>query len=188
MEEMKFTTDTEGETMENMPASGSKKLPVMTMTLIILAVVLFAGKDVIYSEYSKLFPAKKTETPLKEENNFIKDTYLNQPYRADDVMRKSNIVQIGNALEMYFLQNGSYPVSLGGTKLNDENSVVYQDLVKYVSPSNLKDSKDPVFFYLYKSDGKSYEITARLENIKDPECKISDDGFCIYKIRKSSAN
>ncbi|MFA6096947.1 MAG: type II secretion system protein GspG [Candidatus Paceibacterota bacterium] len=188
MEEIKSTNDMDGGVGGNMPVGGSKKAPVMTIILIILAVILFAGKDIIYSEYSKLFSARKTETPIKEENNFIKDTYLNQPYRADDVMRKSNIAQIGNALEMFFLQNGSYPVSLGGTKLNDENSAAYQDLIKYVNSSNLKDSKDPEFFYLYRSDGKSYEITARLENIKDPECKISDDGFCIYKISKSSAN
>lgn len=183
------------EVKENIPAKRNKKMRLLVL-LIILAAIFIAGRDAIFSEYNKLLPkgnannnksVEKTEAPSKE-SNFIKDVYLNKIDRAKDITRKANLRDIKYALELYFTNNGGYPVSGSAIKLNDANSSVYKDLIKYTSPDNLKDPKDPKFFYLYKSDGKTFEITARLENDKDPDCEPSDSGYCIYRTIGTSAN
>lgn len=183
------------EVKENIPVKKNKKIRLF-IVLIILAAILIGGRDAIFSEYNKLLPkwnasndksVEKTEAPPKE-SNFIKETYLSKIDRAEDITRKANLRDIKYALELYFTNNGSYPVSNSAIKLNDADSSVYKDLIKYTSPNNLKDPKDPKFFYLYRSDGKTFEITARLENDKDPDCEPSDSGYCIYRTTGTSTN
>lgn len=159
------------------------------VAFIILIAILILNKDMIISGYDQLFSkndasddksSERTEEPPTEENNPIKEI-LNKTNKAEDIVRKANLRDMGLALELYFAENGSYPVSITPVKLNDTNSLAYKDLIKYTNPETLKDPKDPDFFYLYRSDGKSYEITTRLENNKDSECEISESGICIYK-------
>lgn len=194
MNDIKFTDRQKEEIKKDLLVKKNKKMP-MLVVLIILIAMLFLNKDTIISGYNKLFPkadvsengpVEKTEEPPKEESNFIKDTYLNKIDRAEDVKRKANLRDIKLALELHFAENGSYPASPSPVKLNDATSSIYKDLIKYTSPDNMKDPKDPEYFYLYKSDGKSFEISARLENVKDPECEIAENGFCIYKTSGTS--
>lgn len=127
----------------------------------------------------------ETEENMKQtepESDFIRDTYLNKIDRAGDIKRKANLRDIRNALEMYYAENGSYPKSESVIKLNDSFTDTYKILIKYVRPENLKDPKDPEYYYTYRSDGGSFEIIARLENAKDAECKIDENGFCIYRV------
>ncbi|MBU4480713.1 hypothetical protein KKH59_00140 [Patescibacteria group bacterium] len=53
----------------------------------------------------------------------------------------------------------------------NKNSSVYKALVPQFRKDELPtDPKDPDFYYGYKSsDGKNYELTARLENLDDVE-------------------
>lgn len=44
-----------------------------------------------------------------------------------------------------------------------------------------KDPQEPTYYYGYRSDGQTYELTSILENGNDPEA-ISISGFFIYKI------
>jgi len=193
-EEIRLANRTKEGINENVLAKKSKKLTLFAI-FIILIVILALNKDAVISEYNKLFSktevsedksVEKTKEPPKEESNFIKDTYLSKIDKTQDILRKANLRDIKLGLEFYFAENGSYPISLDPVRLNDANSPVYNDLIKYVTPSNLRDPKDPEYFYFYKSDGKSFELSARLENLKDPECEIADNGLCIYKTSGTS--
>jgi len=170
---------------------GSKyKIFPFLIKIFLIAIVLYIGStDSFKNIIATLIPGQieadklveKSKEPVKEAN-FIKDTYLNKIDRADDIKRKSDLRDMRYALELYFLENGNYPISVDSVKLNEASSPVYKELTKYANPNSLKDPKEPEFFYLYRSDGKSFEISARLENNKDSECEISDGDICTYKI------
>lgn len=192
MDEQYKKISTEQKYSEIEKASVKKNRAIIFPIIILFAVLIIAfNKDAIYSEYNKFMtkesvnkdnPSEKKEEPKKEEYNYFNDRYFDKIDKADDAKRKVNLADIRTSLEFYFSENGSYPISSNAVKLNDVNSSVYKALIKYTSSSNLEDPKDPDFFYLYQSDGKSFDISARLENDKDPSCEISSEGLCIYKI------
>lgn len=196
MDEQYKNISTEQKNSEIEKAPVKKNRAIIFPVIILFAVLIIVlNKDAIYSEYNKFMtkesvnednPAEKKEEPKKEEYNYFNDRYFDKIDKADDAKRKTDLINIRLALEFYSSENGGYPISMNAVKLNDANSSAYKALIKYTSSSSLKDPKDPDFFYLYKSDGKSFEISARLENDKDPDCVISSEGFCIYKISSAS--
>lgn len=101
-----------------------------------------------------------------------------------DLIRKKDLTTIQTYLQSYFNDRGSYPISAALTRLNDSTSSVVTSLVpKYTSALPL-DRSDPEFFYGYKSvDGKTYTLTARLENTADPEGK-QEGALYIYSVSK----
>ncbi len=104
--------------------------------------------------------------------------------KNNDVERKKDLGVLGNTLALYYSDNGHYPISNVPVNLSDKNSSVYQELVKYLRDEEyFKDPLDPEFHYTYISDGKSYKLKARLENLEDKYCKI-ENGLCIYEISK----
>ncbi|MFZ2969827.1 MAG: hypothetical protein WA063_01640 [Minisyncoccia bacterium] len=160
------------------------KLLAFLIKIFFTVLILVMSKDVIFSQYNKFMGSvnvnKDKPAEKKEESNFLNDVYFNKIDRADDAKRKADLINIRFALEFYFSENGNYPISTSAVKLNDPSSTAYKEIIKYAKdPSNLK---DPEFYYSYKSDGKSFEISARLESDRDSECKISDAGICIYRI------
>lgn len=173
-------------------SEGSRKMIFIIVAIIFMAAALGIGKNMLQSELDNFmkkdaaFYGKQKET--SDSNNVINDIYLNKIDRAEDVKRKLNLADLRMALEAYNSVNGNYPKTNGMVKLNDESTSVYKILVRYASAGNLKDPKDPEYFYLYKSDGNSFELSARLENNKDPDCKISENGYCIYTVKSSNAN
>lgn len=94
-----------------------------------------------------------------------------------DRARKQDLKAIAAGLEKYKAVNKSYPISQGLEKLNNPESKTYKALV--VGGHLASMPKDPLDsdgrFYGYKSstDGKSYQLTASLENTTDPEGKAS---------------
>jgi len=101
-----------------------------------------------------------------------------------DSKRKSDLWEISLALNLYYSDYNQYPVSINLERVNDENSNFYKALVpNYLSGLQIEeflfDPKHPEFWYGYKSDGKTFELTARLENLEDEDC-IIEDGICIY--------
>lgn len=122
-----------------------------------------------------------TNYPEKEENTEPADFILDKFAKANDLERKSDIREIIIALIMYLDDNGKYPLSIDGVRLNGQNSATHKELMVYLTEESLKDPKDPEFYYIYKSDGVFYELSARLENLEDKGCKIINN-LCIYTI------
>lgn len=176
--------------------ASKKRIIFLIFLVFIFAVGAFLLKDKIFIfqtenkdiklDKNAVFPEdsiKKSQTdyPVKKENTKPADFILDKFGMANDVKRKSSLKEIMVALAMYFDDNGKYPSNIDGVKLNDENSVVYKELLAYLTEELLKDPKNPEFYYIYKSDGFFYELSARLENLKDKECKIINN-LCIYTI------
>ncbi|MEI6498730.1 MAG: type II secretion system protein GspG [bacterium] len=100
---------------------------------------------------------------------------------ANDKTRKSDLVTIKSSLEKYKLAKGSYPIANELTKLYIQGNVVSSALVpNYLSSMPLDPKNDAGWYYAYKStDGKSFSISARLENTSDPQAQKSN-GVYLY--------
>ena len=104
-----------------------------------------------------------------------------------DERRKLNLRELLLVLDLYYSDYTQYPISINLEKINDENSNFYKALIpNYLSETQvdwyLFDPLDPEFYYTYKSDGRSYELTARLENLEDEDC-VMENGICLYKCK-----
>ncbi len=102
-------------------------------------------------------------------------SFMSSQQRSRDAKRKSDLKQIGVALETYYNDKNQYPVSSGGDivgcddgaggvttctwgeEFSDFNGTVY--MVKL--PDDVRAG------YYYVSDGTEYQIYARLENTQD---------------------
>lgn len=101
--------------------------------------------------------------------------------QAHDQKRKQDLSELANSLENYYADQGFFPVSqIESTE--SENSVLRKELKNYLD--NLpRDPLAPRFFYVYKGNENQYELTAFLENKKDPEGEKSVDGkFWVYRV------
>lgn len=102
-----------------------------------------------------------------------------------DNQRVGDLKEIGIAIDEYAkLNNGEYPSTNGFEKISDENSYIFMFLSQngYLK-KNYKDPLSGSYFYGYSSDGKKYELTAALEDLKDSRCEIIGT-LCIYRIKK----
>lgn len=101
-----------------------------------------------------------------------------------DAQRKEDIRKISTLLSAYYADNKIYPVSGELDKLNLSTSIVAKALVpKYVTKLPV-DPLDPDFFYAYKSsDGKTYEISARIEDSTDSDATLIGSKY-LFIIKK----
>lgn len=102
-----------------------------------------------------------------------------------DNQRKLDLAEIARAIEEYAKFNkGEYPVTVGYEKISDKNNVLNQILRRdgYLT-KEYADPSSGASFYGYKSDGKSYELTAVLENKNDISC-MNIGNYCIYILKK----
>ncbi len=175
----------------NKQINGSNKSPKKKW--FILLAILFLTVSLVLGYFlfkDKIFPDEKKEF---SEKNLLENKELEEEQEesggsvpeAEDAKRKSDLNDIKNILELYHSDYNSYPTSGGIAKLNDQNSFAYGELIKYSKTEIPKDPKDPEFYYGYKSDGASFELSARLENLEDENCEILGESLCIYKIDSS---
>ncbi len=99
----------------------------------------------------------------------------------NDQTRKNDLATIKNALKKYYETNSVYPVSQTVTKTSDTEST----LTKALTPTFLEklpnDPLAPTYYYGYKSDGTTFEITTVLEDKTDPAGTTAGTYF-IYKV------
>lgn len=109
-------------------------------------------------------------------------TFVMAEEEKRDNQRLENIVKIKEALDNYAKEHkGFYPATNGVEKISDAKSSSFLTLQNgnYIS----KLYADPLpdkYYYGYVSGGKSYELTAVLENQKD-KC-VQEGDMCMYKI------
>lgn len=100
---------------------------------------------------------------------------------AGDDKRKSDLASIKTALNEYKSKVGSYPTSTSLDKLNGSGSIVAAALVPNYIESLPLDPKDSSgWYYAYKSDGKTFSLSARLEDATDPSATKSGDVYLYY--------
>lgn len=104
-----------------------------------------------------------------------------QVQKANDAKRKSDLSQVGKALETYYQDNGKYPAhSSSYTIIGLDGNPADWDT--QFSPYMSKLPKDPKGFYKYvyfaSSNGQSFWLYASLERGKDKEGNPLDPQLC----------
>lgn len=139
-------------------------------------------------------PAKSSEnesetgkTDVNNKNIPKKENGLSEKEKIfeRDAQRKKDLASLSGILRKYGELNGIYPISSSLVKLNEENDIV--SAIKSFdenAESFPVDPKNPEYYYGYLSaDGKSFELSARLENPDDVDCDPGIKSICIYKVR-----
>ncbi len=103
---------------------------------------------------------------------------------TNDQTRKADLAKIKEALTKYFADNGQFPQAPDGVKTSDMTSALAQGLVPKYLDKLPDDPLAPQYYYGYKSDGQSFELTAVLEDKTDSE-GTSIGQFFIYKLTGS---
>lgn len=101
----------------------------------------------------------------------------------NDTTRKKDITTIKDALKQYYQANQTYPISTTVDKSNSPTTIL-----NALVPTYLKSiPQDPVSsrYFGYKSDGKTFELTAVLDNTSDP-AGIKSGNYYIYRVTDTS--
>jgi len=164
------------------PPAPAKSYRVLSVVAIVVIVAL-AG----YSIYSIFFAKPKTTvtpategTAVSSPTSFSTQTATSQ--FAGDEQRKADLLQIQQALISYAAGNGNkYPIAVELVNLNSPGNLLEKELVpNYLS--RLPADSDSSKFYAYKSpDGKSFTLTAVLDNISDPSASVQGEK-AIYTV------
>lgn len=150
----------------------SKKTSILILTILIFSA---SGCTIVKNNSGSL--AKPAMTPEAEKKI--------SPEDERDNRRISDIMKFSAALERYAKNNnGQYPKVDGAEKISDEASGVFQIMKAggYIFQP-IKDPKPDKYYYGYKSDGRSYELAAVLENQEGGRCAMAGN-YCIYKFTK----
>lgn len=107
--------------------------------------------------------------------NLGANTTDGQPTTADlttsesrDIKRKSDLANIAKALDSYQTNTGQYPIS-ANEKISSSAGTLYKSLVpNYITLLPI-DPLDPTYYYGYDSDGRSYTLSAVLEDTNDSD-------------------
>lgn len=94
-----------------------------------------------------------------------------------DVTRKADLIALKGSLDVYYEENGHYPVSPNVDKTNDPNGVLSKTLVPNYVKKLPVDPENPTKWYGYKSDGNTLTLWSLLEDTTDPEGKQDGQYF-----------
>jgi general secretion pathway protein G len=109
--------------------------------------------------------------------------------KANDVERKGNLSALSKALFMYYADHNSFPLEINGVGSSTSNfwcssdaNCEFKDVTNYSYMKVLpKEKNSSLFPFCYKTDGKSFELYAGMENTVDMDCKKAVDGTDFYK-------
>ncbi len=99
----------------------------------------------------------------------------------NDSQRKTDLATIKETLVEYYQANSKYPISLETTKTNDANSILVEKLVPSYLVDLPIDPLDPQYYYGYKSNGTTFELTSVLED-KTDSAGIQMGQYFLYKV------
>jgi len=103
----------------------------------------------------------------------------------NDQTRKKDLTNLKNALKKYFAEKSQYPQSTTIIKTSDSANVLAQALVPTYLEKLPDDPTAPQYYYGYKSDGQTFELTCILED-KSDVAGVPVGSLNIYKITESS--
>ncbi|OQB06552.1 MAG: Bacterial type II secretion system protein G [bacterium ADurb.Bin212] len=89
---------------------------------------------------------------------------------STDARRHQDLLSIKNALDNYKSRYGQYPKSNSFININSASNILKQSLVpSYLDSIPSDPNSNAGWWYGYKSDGRSFTLSARFENINDRE-------------------
>jgi|GEM_PF-2551873 len=149
--------------------------PARLIILIIVAAILVIGG---YLAYTLLFASNSTTTTVQKSATVA-------PNSSSDQVRKADLIKIQQALLNYFAGTGKYPVATTMIYLNTANNVVEKALVPAYLSALPADPDSPEKNYAYKSDGKTFTLSAVLDNATDPE-GVAEGSITLYKVTEAT--
>lgn len=162
--------------------------------IIILLIFLIAGGLVFASwmgwislgGLEKYWKKTETENTAKETTPTTSTSNTNTyTANATDSTRKIDLSNIKTALKKYYQANQSYPVATTSQKTLDPSTVLTTLVPDYLAKLPV-DPLSPTYYYAYTSDGKTFELTAVLEDKTDPSGIKVNETLYIYKVTDSS--
>ncbi|MFA6096086.1 MAG: hypothetical protein WC788_00485 [Candidatus Paceibacterota bacterium] len=160
----------------------------------IVAMIIFGGYSVwkSYSDQKGITEGESVVVPVKEiDTGELPEAVspeiptANQTPDDRDNQRVKDLGDISYAIDEYAKYNqNEYPITNGYEKISDENSYIYKLLRQdWYLKKNYIDPLSGSRFYGYRSDGKSYELTAAFEDTNDPRCEPFGN-LCVYIVKK----
>lgn len=146
---------------------------ILIIVLVVFLIFILYKNNILFSESINYESSDNIQDKDVINNNIIEN---------NDQERKDDLFKIELALEKYYDENNSYPVSENSIRLDDKNSEIYKVLIKYALDDDLQDPNDD-YYYEYISDGSYFELSVRLGNSDDENCEMMDENICIYKKR-----
>lgn len=170
-------------TMQQQPPHGGGKTWVWI--IILLIVLVLAG--LFFASYEGWISLGGLEKYWKKEAETTTET-ITKPVdttTVNDNTRKSDLAKIKDALKKYYQANQSYPTALTLQKTADADNALTVLVPTYIAKLPV-DPLSPSYYYGYASDGKTFELTARLQDTTDPSAIKASDTIYIYKVTDSS--
>jgi len=172
--------------MEPPPEGGSSKtwiLIVVLLIVLILGGLVFASWEgwISLGGIEKLWKKEKTTTATTTPAT---TTTTKSKTNANDTQRKTDLANLKAALKQYYQANQAYPIAAIVEKTSDTDCVLKVLVPTYIAKLPV-DPLSPTKYYGYKSDGKTYELTAVLEDTTDP-AGIKTGSLYLYKVTDSS--
>lgn len=141
------------------------------MWIIVTVIIILLAAGGFGFAYSKgWIGSVKKPTPVVQDNTIVEPitpeiiTPKPNPVATAagrDNTRKTDIQNIKTQLKVYYQQNQAYPVVVS-QKVNDPNTVLSVLIPSYLESLPL-DPLSPTYYYNYKSDGKTFELSSILE-------------------------
>lgn len=99
----------------------------------------------------------------------------------NDFTRVADLAETKSALEGYKEKTGGYPIASSLLKLNIAGNAVEQALTPtYISKLSVDPKDSEGWFYGYTSNGKTFKLSARFENLADKEITKVGDVYLHY--------
>jgi len=125
-------------------------------------------------------------------------SYRTVQIKSRDAVRKSDLDAVSKSLMLYFNDNGRFPdlegnlFGIGGGGGSNDFGFTGPGGTIYMRKTPLDPTSDGEYEYVYKTDGKIFNLFANLENKKDPQCNgvyvISGIGYTFcYGISSPNA-
>lgn len=162
------------------PASAHKSswgLIIALIVILFLGVLVFASWQgwINLGSVSKLWNKSETPAPAPVVTDIT---------NANDTLRKSDLADLKAALKAYYQANQTYPVATTTLKTSDAASALSVLVPTYMTKLPV-DPLSPTYYYGYKSDGKTFEITAVLED-KTTTGGTQVGALYLYKVTDTS--
>lgn len=166
----------QGGQMEPAPAGKSK-----TWLLIGLLVIVLVLGGVVFASYEGWINIGFLNTLLGKSTTTT--TKTKETAKTNDDVRKADLISIKDALKKYYQANQAYPVAATTDKTSDSSSVLKALVPTYLASL----PTDPVAtrYYAYTSDGKTFTLTAVLDDTTDP-AGIKSGNYYLYKVTDTS--
>ncbi|KKQ18276.1 MAG: hypothetical protein US31_C0006G0007 [Berkelbacteria bacterium GW2011_GWA1_36_9] len=165
---------------------------VILVIILILGTLLFASWRGWIGSQPKSSPTASTSPKISPAISSVLPTASPEASSSsvtttnvNDETRKKDLANIKSALKKYYAVKAEYPASDSVIKTSDANSVLAQAIVPTYLQSLPNDPLAPNFYYGYKSDGQTFEITTVLEDKSDSSGTMTGN-LNIYKVTDSS--